>query len=33
MVTALLVEAAPALSVARAVSLWPPAETFRHAKE
>jgi len=33
MVTALLVETAPPLSVARAVSVWLPAETFRHVKE
>jgi len=32
-VTTLLVETAPALSVARAVSVWLPAETFRHVSE
>jgi hypothetical protein len=32
-VTTLLVETAPALSVARAVSVWLPTETFRHVNE
>jgi hypothetical protein len=33
MPTGLLVATAPALSVARAVSTWPPCGTFLHVKE